>query len=81
MRGQFNKSVAKGRDSSALVIHHAHQDIQSESASGEEGNDYWDEHGEFCEEIIVPDDSPLATNQVNNWRTLFNADELNRAYQ
>lgn len=81
MRGQFNKSNTKGRDSSALVIQQAHQDIQSASASGEEGNDYWDEHGEFCEEIIVPEESSLGTNQVNNWRTLFNADELNRAYQ
>lgn len=62
MRGQFNKSNTKGRDSSALVMLQANQDIQSASASGEEGNDYWDEHGEFCEEIIVPEESYLGTN-------------------
>ena len=41
----------------------------------EEEEGFVDEHGEFCEDIVADEYSP------ENWRQLFNEDELNMAYQ
>ena len=86
MRGKFGKPVVKrsDRDESNLIMHQHPGGLVNEgdeASASEPPSDYdalnSEDNGEYCDNI---DRSPTEE-KVQNWRQLFDQEELDRAYR